>query len=77
MIIEAHPEAHPDIVELLTGRFRSSHDIELVRGQPRQAGDYPQLAHWDPGLARYAISEGRANDPLWLVLRPRGAHGHP
>jgi hypothetical protein len=73
MIIEAHPEVHPDIVELLTGRFRSSHDIELVRGRPKRFGDYPQLAHWDPGLARYAISEGRAHDPLWLVLRPRRA----
>ena len=71
MIIEAHPEVHPDIIDLLTMRFRTSHDIELVRGRPKQAGDFPQLAHWDPALAPYAISEGRASDPLWLVLRPR------
>jgi hypothetical protein len=75
MIVEAHPAVHPDVVDVLTARFTATHDIELVAGRAKQVGDYPELARWEPTLARYAISEGRATDPLWLVLRPRGMQG--
>jgi hypothetical protein len=71
MIIEAHPSVHPDIVDVFRSRFTRSHDIELVGGLKKGVIKYPELAGWDESLARCAITEGRAIDPLWLVLRPR------
>lgn len=70
MIVEAHPEVHPDIVEVLSTRFRRTHHVELITGSPKDVREHPELADWDAKLATYAIYEGRASEPLWLVLRP-------
>jgi len=72
MIVEAHPTVYPDVVDVLRSRFEVSHEIATVCGRPKHVDDYPELAGWDETQARYAISEGKAADPTWLVLRPRG-----
>jgi len=73
MIIEVHPTARADIVEVLSRRFAVSHEITSVPGLPKDAGEFGELAAWAEDEARYAISEGRDSEPLWLVMRPRAA----
>ena len=70
MIVEAHPAIYPDVVDALFARFSTSHDVRLVQGRPKAVGDFPELADWEDASARYAISEGRPTDPVWLVMRP-------
>jgi len=70
MLIEVHPLVHPDIVENLTMRFTSTHDVELVPGLAKEISDYSELAGWNETQAIDAMSEGRGIDPLWLMLRP-------
>jgi hypothetical protein len=70
MIIEAHPAVHPNVVDVLVARFSATHDVELIAGHAKDAGEQAELAGWEASLAARAISEGRDADPLWLVLRP-------
>jgi SAM-dependent methyltransferase len=75
IIVESHECLIPGITQLLTDRFKDSHQITLVQddGQ-RQLHNPPQwfvnLAHLDQLLATW---EWRSGPTPWLVMRAKGA----
>jgi hypothetical protein len=74
IIVESHECLIPGITQLLTDRFKDSHQITLVQddGQ-RQLHNPPQwfvnLAHLDQLLATW---EWRSGPTPWLVMRAKG-----
>lgn len=72
VIMETHPDKHPDIVATMLARFSGTHDIELRATGPRNV-DLPgwlrELPHLDQLLA---IWEHRAVQTPWFVMRPKG-----
>ncbi|NCW01502.1 MAG: hypothetical protein EBW20_06615 [Betaproteobacteria bacterium] len=75
IIVESHECLIPGITQLLTDRFKDSHQITLIQddGQ-RQLHNPPQwfvnLAHLDQLLATW---EWRSGPTPWLVMRARDA----
>ena len=74
LIVELHEFARSGVRELISGRFASSHDVELIDSRRRYAGDYPALAtiprvnYVDRELG---VNEFRPVPISWAVLRPR------
>jgi hypothetical protein len=72
IIMETHPDKHPDIVATMLARFSASHDIVLRSTSPRSA----ELPGWlleQPQLDQLlAIWEHRATLTPWFVMRPKG-----
>jgi hypothetical protein len=72
IVMETHPEKHPDIVATMLARFTSTHDIELRATGPR-VSDLPgwllELPHLDQLIATW---EFRATQTPWFVMRPKG-----
>lgn len=71
LIIETHARIRPEVFDVLTQRFRCSHDIRKIVGQPRSPSDYPELSGWDAEAANIAVSEGRGEYGSWLVMHPK------
>jgi hypothetical protein len=71
MIVEVHPWVRENLVGVVADRFEGSHEINIIKGTPRYARAYPELADWSPDLANMAITEGRSNPAVWLTLVPR------
>jgi hypothetical protein len=70
-IIECHGKEVPD---LLSARFRSSHNIEMVENQPRTADDLQIDLPWHCVWFKYdrwrLVDEGRPFSTPWLVAKP-------
>jgi hypothetical protein len=72
IIMETHPEKHPDIVATMLARFTATHDILLRSTGPRTA-DLPGWLLELPQLDQLlAIWEHRATATPWFVMRPKG-----
>jgi hypothetical protein len=71
MIVEVHPWVRENLVGVVADRFEGSHEINVIKGTPRYAGAYSELADWSPDLASMAITEGRSDPAVWLILMPR------
>lgn len=71
LLVEAHVGVRADVVEVLTGRFGSTHDVQAFRGDLRPPSPPPELAGLDPGEAALLLSEGRVSADVWLYLTPK------
>jgi hypothetical protein len=75
LIIELHDGDRPAGAtrKLLEARFGSTHDVQVVRFQPRSLSQFPESALEDT-LGRDAIraisEEGRSPDQEWLIATP-------
>jgi hypothetical protein len=78
LIVELHDCYRPNVTQILTNRFKSSHKLRIIRGAPRDPTRYPVLADETPENARLAIAEprvtadGRVVETPWGVWTPRG-----
>ena len=70
MVLELHPWVREGLIEAVASRFKNSHEIRCIRGEPRDPADHRELAGWSRGLADMAITEGRSEPAIWLVLVP-------
>lgn len=71
VIMETHPDRHPDIVATMLARFSATHDITLRSTEPRAVELPPwllQLAQLDQLLATW---EFRSTPTPWFVMRPK------
>lgn len=71
VIMETHPERHPDIVATMLARFSATHDIVLRSTGPRHV-DLPGWLLELPQLDQMmAVWEHRATLTPWFVMRPK------
>lgn len=70
MLVELHEDPCPEVVTVLTERFRLTHEILVLSGTPRSPADFPELENWDPELAGLAVAEGRSTLAKWMLLTP-------
>jgi len=75
ILVELHELRHHGITELLRSRFEGSHQIELIREEPRSAEEYPFRTFYTRLLPdRFllnSISEWRSEQQSWFWMRPR------
>jgi SAM-dependent methyltransferase len=72
VIVETHGGARPGVLERLTERFSSTHDILRLDQQPKSLPLPPwmsQTGHLDQLLA---VWEWRSHPTPWLVMTPKG-----
>ncbi|MBO0838493.1 MAG: hypothetical protein J2P28_23675, partial [Actinobacteria bacterium] len=55
LVVELHEFAVPGVTAAVTGRFRATHDVELIDALPRIPVAHPQLAHLCEDEIRRAI----------------------
>ncbi|HLF00061.1 MAG TPA: 50S ribosomal protein L11 methyltransferase [Gaiellaceae bacterium] len=72
LVIELHPRPGMEVERLLVERFRSTHEVELVRARPRRTESYPELSSLEPSEGALALDELRGTPGSWVVLTPRG-----
>jgi hypothetical protein len=74
LVVELHAFAVPGVEELITGRFAATHDIEIVRTEPRHIGEFPALMEV-PGVTyvdrQLAVAEFRPHPMAWAIMEPR------
>lgn len=71
IVMETHPEKHPDIVATMLARFTATHHIELRSTGPRDV-DLPGWLLEQPQLDQLiATWEFRATQTPWFVMRPK------
>lgn len=75
LVVELHELDVPGVTAAVTGRFRATHEVELVDAVPRSPAARPQLAHLCEDEIRRVIDEGRLGEPpmQWAVMLPRTA----
>lgn len=77
-IIECHDFCNPDITPLLTSRFQATHNIEIIKEQPRTMDDYnknelvPTLGLSEADL-HDVLNEHRPCYMHWMYVCPKGA----
>jgi hypothetical protein len=74
LVVELHAFAVPHVEQLIVDRFSSTHEIEIVRTEPRYIGQFPALMEV-PGVTyidrQVAVSEFRPYPMAWAVMEPR------
>ncbi len=77
IVVELHPCYRPRVVEILSERFKSTHELTIINASPRNPSNYPVLADETPELALAAVTEDRVTDDgtpaatPWGVWTPR------
>lgn len=75
LVVELHSFAVPDVEELIRSRFSSTHEIQIVRTEPRYIGEFPALMEV-PGVTyidrQIGVSEFRPYPMAWAIMEPRG-----
>jgi hypothetical protein len=76
MIVELHPFYRHRVIEILTERFRESHDLKIIEEQQRDPARYTVLAGETPENSRWAVKEervvdGRPAKTPWGIWTPR------
>lgn len=80
VLVELHPLIDPQIPEVVTGRFASTHTIKRVRGKPRNPADWAEVAGLDRQDAALLLSESRIVQEApgasalfseWALMTPR------
>lgn len=71
VIMETHPDKHPDIVATMHQRFSATHDIQ-VRRTALRVSDLPEWLLALPQLDQLiATWEFRATQTPWFIMRPK------
>jgi SAM-dependent methyltransferase len=68
MLVELHPNVHPDVADVLASRFGETHAIELIHGRPKSPHLLDELRGWDAKATNLAVTEGRSALPTWMWL---------
>lgn len=78
LLVEMHDAFCPGVTERVCERFAESHEIVRFAARERAVTDFPgNLAAYSPQDALDAMYESKANDMLWLYLKPRTADWRP
>ncbi|HTU14854.1 MAG TPA: class I SAM-dependent methyltransferase [Solirubrobacterales bacterium] len=70
MAVEIHEHIRPNVVSVLTERFRDSHVIERI-GMTERSTDLPELAGWDEKSAALAVNDGHLARDGWMTFVPK------
>jgi hypothetical protein len=71
IVVETHDLYRKGALQALIARFTATHDITLVRQQPKTA-ELPEWLHAQPHLDQLlAVWEWRQAPTPWLVMRPK------
>jgi hypothetical protein len=75
LLVEIHEFAVRGVGGRLTVRFQATHDVTVIREQPRTPADFPNHPGWARVLpARFKVrlmQEGRPERMSWLWMAPR------
>jgi hypothetical protein len=73
MIVEFHDHVRTDmtISQVIMQRFASSHDIEIVGRQSRQADQFPSLQMLPADIRPLAMHEDRMPTQYWAYFKPK------
>lgn len=66
LIVELHDFKFAKTRERLLDRLSGTHNLELIKDEARQQGDFPSLSHLPPELRALAINERRPPGMEWL-----------
>ncbi len=74
LVVELHAFAVPGVEELIRSRFSPTHEIEIVRTEPRYIGEFPALMEV-PRVTyidrQLGVSEFRPYPMAWAIMEPR------
>jgi hypothetical protein len=74
LVVELHAFAVPGVEQLIVDRFSATHEIDVVRTEPRYIGEFPALMDV-PGVTyidrQLALAEFRPYPMAWAVMEPR------
>lgn len=71
MIVECHVVGTIETWKIMAERFAQTHELTRLQTSSRDAVGYPPLANLSKGEQLIALSELRAGDMTWLMLRMR------
>jgi hypothetical protein len=72
MLVEMHSRAAgTDVLELLSRRFTSTHDVRTIGARDRSPDAYPELAGFSESERTMLLSEFRSEPTPWALLTPR------
>jgi hypothetical protein len=71
LLVECHDLIDPGVTDVLTDRFSSTHELELIPTRPRWVSDYQELSFLPLVTQQLAIHEFREGPMHWLVAIPR------
>ena len=72
MVVEAHDQFRPDVITVLTERFRETHEIERIFARPADPSEFDELKGWDEKSAELVVFDGHASpDESWLIFVPK------
>ena len=72
MVVEAHDQFRPDVITVLTERFRETHEIERIFAQPADPAEFDELKGWDQKSAELVVFDGHASpEESWLIFVPK------
>ncbi len=71
ILLEVHDGIVPGITNAIMERYRISHELTLIRQQPRTLKDFPGPESIPHAYKRRAMNEcrGRKNDWIWMKSR--------
>jgi hypothetical protein len=72
LVVELHDCYRPNVIQTLTRRFESSHDLKIIQCTGRDPSRYPVLADETPENALLAVKEERITDDGRLAPTPWG-----
>lgn len=67
-IVEMHEHTRPGLTTAIVERFRSTHRVQLISSQSRQATDFPCLDFLKPADQARALDEMRVYPQQWAYL---------
>lgn len=71
LLVELHDGIKPGLSDELLGRFKRTHEIELIKSQDRDPRAYPNLQRFSRLNQRVAVSELRDCAMQWAFMRSR------
>lgn len=68
VLVELHDFINPELSTLITGRFKETHDIELIANQGRNPNAIPFVQPLEPIEKFIAVWEGRPGATPWAYM---------
>lgn len=75
MAVEAHSQFRPNVVSVLTDRFRDSHEISYVASKNGESSGIPELGGWPEAEASIVLHDGHGEGEGWMFFLPREHSG--
>ena len=71
MVVETHEQFRPNVIEILTRRFRDTHHVNRLFAAPPLAEDHPEVAGWDPKSVELTVYDGHIDGDSWMTFVPK------